>query len=213
MRCPLSRSARRAISTLSIALLLALPLALAGCGAAQFGPVGELTLHRQTGADEPLASRFDHGIYSFGGDNTLTIVLLQGSIEQPQRAVTMRMFWQPTAGRTPIDREATNTTIHYIRFESDADGQPRVAVYSGAGFLYPRNTPGGATFHAGLWDATLRLTDTTDPATDPLAGPAAVRGSFSVRRDDAGVARMLRQLSVAVSHALTYPRLVRADTP
>lgn len=202
----------RRVAVLFVALCVAL-LHAVGCGGLQ-GPVGELTLHPgAAGPGEPLASQFDHGLYRYDDADTLTLVLVQGSFDQPERALTMRMFWRPIAGSTPIERTATNTTIHYMNFEPGPDGDRRVAIYSGAGFLYPQSTAGNETFHASLWDATVRLTDASTKTLDPLGGPATLTGNFSVQRDDAGVARALRQLNIAVAEALRYPRLVRADSP
>ncbi len=197
-----------------------------GCGIFRSGAHGDLSLHSERGGDIPIAGHFDTGLYSFNGQDTLTVVLVQGELDAPREAVVMRLFWRPAAGSTPVDPAATNATVRYIRFEQEAAGSSsnstgeqaatsptasqHVAIYSGAGFMFPNSRPGEARFRAGLWSAALRLTDAS-AGYEPGLGNAQLSGKFTVYRDDAGVPRVLRHLNNAITRALQYPRMVRAD--
>jgi hypothetical protein len=199
----ISSAARHA--TICLALLFTLPLA--GCQwskiSALAGPALTVTSEQQK---SPTALRdFDIALYRFDQDNALTAVLLQGSADQPTQAVTIRMFWRPRAGSTPLDRTATNATIQYAVFTGE-----NVGVYSGAGFLYPQNTPGNDSLTAAIWQAILRPADQSLGYEDPL-GKATVKGKFTVRRDDIAVEQLLRKLNVHISERLGYPRLVDGE--
>ena len=189
---------------------------LSGCGIFR-GAGGELALRGETGQTIDLGGAFDRGLYSYNGQDTLTVVLIQGTLDAPKRAVTARLYWRPKAGSTPIDPTATNTTVRYLDFTAagDASNAPAVRVYSGAGFMYLDSTPGEPTLSAGLWDTALRLTDASGVQSaaelpDEL-GEAQLTGRIRAERDDAAVLQTLRQLNHLVTRALDYPRMVRGD--
>ena len=200
----------RRTGRLVIPLMLgALLISVSGCGALRFGTGGDLQWQNQAAPERSLASQFDTGLYSYDGEDTATIVLLQGPVDAPRQAVTVRLFWRPWAGNTPVDPNATNATVRLIDFTGSQDGPRRVAVYSGAGFVYPRNTVGQATLRAGLWDATLRLTDVST-GQEAARGESTLTGGITVERDDARVQQLLRKLNSHVTDALNYPRMVRS---
>ena len=192
--------------SLTLFLLLIVVAALPAC-AAHGG--GRLAARSIGDPRTVLAGGFDQGWYTFDDRNNLTAVLLDGPIESPTRAVTIRMFWQPQAGRTPLDASATNATIHYMIFTGDNNAL--VGVYSGAGFLYPTSKPGSRTLAAGLWQAHLRLDVSTQGFADRL-GQAVLQGEFTARRDEKAIGPVLRQLNLLVRERLGFARLVEHDS-
>lgn len=196
---------RRVWINAGLFLLLAVNLALLpGCSFFQ-GDAGNLTLRSQAPSGSTLQGNFTTSIYRFDSANHLTIILLDGPIENPVQALTVRMFWQPSAGKTPIDPTATNATVNYVIF-TGSQGQ-EMGLYSGAGFLFPYDEPGDSSLSLGLWDANLLLTDRTTAFQD-LLGPALLSGKFTAQRDDANTQDLIRRLNLLVSQRLQYPRMV-----
>jgi len=177
---------------------------LPGCAAPRT-PSGALAL---TYGPDPVADGdgFDHALYRGRSSENLTFLLLRGPLEAPEQAAVIRMFWRPRAGRTPIDRDATNATVRYVTFNEAG----QVALYSGAGFLYPRDAHEAATFRAELWEASLRLSDGSEDFTPP-ARTATLSGQFKARRDPEAVHEALGHLRRRVSAALGRPRMVRGE--
>jgi hypothetical protein len=186
------------LALMSFVLTAAL-LTLGGCAG------GTLAV-RSTGDERAeLTGNFATAVYSFADKNNLDVLLIEGEPESPTQAVHIRMYWQPLAGRTPIDVRATNATINYVVFTGDGAG-----VYSGAGFLFPQNNPGGGIFTASLRSTAVRLLDASGNFADRL-GRADATGSFSAKRDDAATQRLLRDVQVYLRDQLGYPRFVMAD--
>lgn len=194
-----------------ILLMLAVAL-LAGCTSnplATLNPLSgdsSLTLKPLRGPEQAVT--FDTAFYSFDQRNNLTLVLLAGDVEQPRAAVTIRLYWRPQVGATPIDPAATNTSIRYILLQQDS--VPTAAVYSGAGFLNPSTSKGQDTFHGDLVDANIRLVDAPEGFDDRL-GLSHLAGRVTAQRDDAQTQRILRRLQQQLSERLGYPRLVRLE--
>lgn len=171
-----------------------------------FQSAGELSAANAVGQELALPDSFQHGFYQHQGRNGLTILLVDGPLENPRQFMTIRMLWRPRAARTPISRDATNASIRHVIFTEDG---AQVGIYSGGGFLWPKGKPGAATMKASIWNASLKLSNTTEgfPAGNLLS---EMEGSFSLQRDDAGVDQALRQLNVLLRQRLGYPYLVRA---
>ena len=182
------------------ALLLMLAFAIPACTTHSSG---NLTLKSQSQPDTVLGGAFTSSYYSLDDKNRLTVLLLDGSIEDPAQVVTLRMFWSPRAGRTPIDSTATNATIHYTIF-SKGVGQ-EVGVYSGAGFVYPLGKVNGDTLTADLWQGTMRLADRSENFTD-LLGQAVLDGHLTATRNEVAVSRALRRVESLITDRLGYPR-------
>ncbi len=193
-------------------LLIAAGL-LVGCGGSGipfYRATSTLRVESRTHADARLNTRFERAVYSYDGKNNITIVLFDGDADAPTQAATLRIFWQPRAGKTPISSRATNATIQYVVLPPTADeAAGEVGVYSGAGYVFPRSKPGDTYFEAGVWDANLLLADHSGGFRDQL-GQSALRGNVVARRDDAAVSAMLRRLAVDVTARLGYPRFVSA---
>lgn len=184
--------------TPNLLIVLLLPAVLcAGCAGG-----GRLALRSAEHADRVLLGNFNQGIYGFDDRNTLHVVLIEGEAGAPAQAVHVQMYWTPRAGRTPIDENATNATVHYIVFTGEGAG-----VYSGGGFLFPRNDPGERSLHAEVRNASLRLLDASGDFSDRL-GLATASGGFRARRDDLAAQRTLRQIESHLRDRLGYPRFV-----
>ena len=191
-------------------------LGLAGCfglaGCSTWGvdrPPAELGLvSRDPGArGRAVASAaFGQVLYRYESDSNLTVLLFDGSSDDPTRVAVLSMFWRPRAGSTPVDRTATNTVVRYLDFDAAA-GDDTLGVYAGAGFMRVYSDPAAGGLDGTLFDADLRLIDRSEAFTDRL-GRTALAGSFTARRDDARVTTILRRLNLRVSEALGYPRLV-----
>lgn len=170
---------------------------------------GTLSVTSIADAEETLQGQFQAGIYTTGDANSATMILYDGPPENPAAAVTIRMFWNPDAGRTPIDATATNATIQYILF--DTAGK-EIAIYSGAGYFYPNSSVGDDKFTGSVWQSSLRLADKSEGFEDKL-GQAQLKGKFTVNRDDLGIDEALHKLNVQVRERLGRTRLVMEAVP
>ncbi len=201
---------------LALGVLGVILAGLAGCASALqtlglagsvLSPVGgSLSVRSQRPGGAELQGGFQTGFYAFDDVNHITIVLLDGPEETARQAVTIRMFWEPWAGKTPISATATNASVRLVIFSGRQEQE--AGVYDGAGYVFPNTTPGGKELSAGLWDATLKLADCTAGFAD-LLGESTAKGKFTVRRDDAATQRILMRLSQRVSQSLQYPLLVK----
>ena len=199
--------------------------AISGCGVSLFNqPPGELRLVSRDTGETTGNAVFAQALYRYESDSNLTVLLYDGTADDPTRVAILSMFWRPRAGSTPVDRTATNTVIRYIDTatpeagDDTAGADPNAAaapaglgVYAGAGFMRVYSDPAGVELNATLFDGDLRLTDASEGFADPL-GRTALAGSFTARRDDAQVTTILRRLTLRISDALGYPRLVRNHT-
>ena len=178
-----------------------LPSMFGGLG----GAGGALTVTSSADENVTLEGSFTSGYFAAADRNTATVVLYAGELDAPTQVVTIRMFWNPLAGRTPVDPTATNATIQYIIFEGDD-----VGIYSGAGYLYPEDDLDGTTFAGSIWQSTLRLSDKTEGFIDKL-GAARMEGGFQVDRDDVSIDQKLHRLNVMIRDRLGCSRLVKAE--
>lgn len=169
---------------------------------------GELAIRSQTVDGPTMKSGFSDGYFTVADKNTLTVVMFEGPVEAPTQAVTIRMFWNPRAGKTPVDETATNATIHYIIFTGE--NREDVGIYSGAGFVYPNSGLDGDKLVAGVWQSSLRLTDQSKGFHDRL-GQATLEGRFTVQRNDGAIEPTLHGLYVQIRERLGRSRLVKSD--
>lgn len=203
---PHCRKSARSIVT--IAAAGALMLTTTGCSSWVFHETGaKLAVRSQTDRNLRLAGGFDKGIYGSSNKDNLTVLLFDGPIDNPTQVVTLRMFWKPTAGSTPIDATATNATIHYVIFPGGGSAK-EVGIYGGAGFVFPRGDVGDEKLNAGVWEANLLLADRSTGFADRL-GQAFLEGRFNATRDDAALEQALRRINTMIEQRLGYPRLVQ----
>lgn len=170
------------------------------------GEGGSVKLDSQFFDDEQITGSFDHCVYRFDSVNDFTVLMYDGTIDQPSRAMTIRCFWRPTASRTPIDSNATNATMQYFAFTEGDDGNQQVGVYSGAGYVYLNAKPGAEKINAEIWQATMRMSDRSVNYQDPL-GQATMTGDTIALRNDAAMPELMHRLHTLVNSRLGYPRL------
>lgn len=213
--------AAMALAMLSVVLLIS---SLAGCTAitskielpAFGGPGGKAQIQSASPNGTHLTAQFDYATYTHNEDNSVTMLLVEGEPENPRQALTIQMFYLPIAGYTPVDSNAVNALFEYVVFAPTgegadaADSSPvKVGVYSGAGFVHPKQTPGAEQMAVSAWDASLVLTDASEGFND-LLGLAKIEGKFVFTLDPGSTFDGKRQLSQRVSRALGYPRSVDA---
>lgn len=193
-------------------LLAAFVVMSLGCGGGSGARDTDLTIQSRANPEDIAAGGFDRGVYSYDGPSSITVLLTDGPVDAPNRALIIRMFWKPKAAATPLDETATNATVQYIVFgpETGPDEKRSVGIYSGGGFLYPKNKIDSIFLDANLWQATLTLADSSEGFEDTL-GASILRGRFMAERDDEGIVNAVRLVNIAVSESLGVPRFVRAD--
>lgn len=193
-------------------VMAALVTAGLGCAASSGARDTDLTIQSRANPEDIAAGGFDAGVYSYDGPSSITVLLTDGPVDAPNRALIVRMFWMPKAAATPLDETATNATVQYIVFgpATGERGRRAVGIYSGGGFLYPENETDGNALSANLWQATLTLADSSEGFEDTL-GASILRGRFAAIRDDEGIVNAVRLVNIAVSESLGVPRFVRAD--
>ncbi|WP_428386917.1 hypothetical protein [Mucisphaera sp.] len=192
-------------------ILLTLTLLLPGCGFFRIGEAGSLTATSHDNPDVRLDAGFDRAIYALNDNQSITALLIAGPTAQPERVVTLRVFWTPRAGRTPVSRQATNTAIEVMVFaDRPAPGPRELGLYAGAGYVYLRDQPGERLIQGEVWDADLLLRDQSLGFRDRL-GRTNLTGRIQLQRDDQAVRETLTKLRHTISQTLEYPRLVIAD--
>lgn len=200
---------------IAIALLVAAVGVSAGCDPRQsfvelppLQPVGGWAQLKSTDPNGMiLDAKFDTAVYHENSDDSLTMLLIDGEASRPNQAVMIHMFYLPLAGYTPLDATATNATVRYVVFAPE-DGS-LVGIYSGAGFVHPKQTPGEAELEISAWDATLTLTDASIGFTDAL-GRTKMTGRFVMKNDSGATVEGMRLLSRQISSRLGYPMAVDA---
>lgn len=202
---------------LAFLLLFALSILLpmTGCNSSLWTSQSALSVVSQDDTSLRLQGDFNSAYYVFDSTESITIVLIEGPEDNPTQAAAIRMMWQPKAGLTPVNPDATNATIQYIVFanrRTDEGFFREVGIYSGAGFLHLDSEPGDARLTASLWQADLLLADRSDRFKD-LLGQSTLLGSFTAERDSAKVHELLKRLNLKVSERLGYPRLVSETLP
>lgn len=200
----------RLVRELTVCVLGCLLVASIGCSRPLVDGDAQFQISSRDVADREgltMSGEFTQAFYRFEDQNTVTVVLIQGPVDAPERIAALEMFWKPRAGLTPIDRSATNALVRFFEFR-DTQAEPNtVGVYAGAGFMRLHDNPTVGTVEGNLWDADLRLTDRSEAYTDRL-GRAVLAGSFTAQRNDAMVTTILRELNQQIEERLGYPRLV-----
>lgn len=196
-------------------LLLMIVAVCGGCDPRQslvelppLGPVGGWAQMKSTDPNGTiLDAKFDTAVYHENSDDSVTMLLVDGDLAQPRQAVLIHMFYLPVAGFTPLDSTATNASVRYVIF-SPEDGS-LVGIYSGAGFMHPKQTPGDEELEISAWDATLTLSDASIGFNDVL-GRTKMTGRFIMKNDSAATLDGQRRLNRQVSQRLGYPMVVKA---
>ncbi len=201
-RAALAPAARAAACWLALCVVC-----LTGCGLLPNisfrGPAGDPAL-RPIRDDLPAIELPDvSAVYAFGDENTATLLALDGPPDTPRFATVIRFLWTPKAGLTAIDPGATNATVTVYDFRDPAG----VAVYTGAGFAFNKQDPGGSTLTLDLWQVDLIREDGASSAATVARDAYRMTGRFTARRDDRRTTQQLDELSRTLSDALGRPRL------
>lgn len=83
-------------------------------------------------------------------------------------------------------------------------------MYSGAGYLFSNSKPGQDRLNASVWQANLRLTDSSK-GSEGYFDQAKLRGKFTAKYDPGAMNQALNQLRRRVGQMLGDPPYVRAD--
>jgi hypothetical protein len=160
-----------------------------------------------------LAASYATVVYAHDPEEDTTFMLTDIPIEDllAGRAVDgqvlhINLLWEPKAGTTPMDTDATNASVRHIVISSG-----EVGVYGGAGFVIPHGSPGRDTLTVALRDATVWLMDSTGGFLDPLS-PARMTGTFTALHDPEGARRINRAISQIVTNALGRTRFVEGGS-
>jgi len=205
-----TRRFARAMNT--VILAIAAMIMLGGCSLLP-SQNAALSVTSSGGDRLRLRGDFDIAYYRYDDADAVTVVLIAGPEDSPTQAATIRLMWNPRAGKTPISDDATNATVQYVVFADRRITEgfyQEVGVYSGAGFMRLGAEPGSSQLTGRLRQADLLLSDRSERFKD-LLGQSTLQGSFTARRDEQKVNQLLRQLNTRVTNRLGYPRLVRAD--
>ncbi|MCP3904737.1 MAG: hypothetical protein GY715_14010 [Planctomycetes bacterium] len=162
-------------------------------------------LRTQSLGDDPvyLSSDLPTVVYTHDPDRGTSFLLsdvpvedlLGGTVESGQ-VIHIELLWEPRAGKTPIASSATNVSIRHVVITSG-----EVGLYGGAGFAMPHGTPGDRRLRMSLYDATVRLLESTEGFLDPLS-PARVSGSFNAVHDPLLARKIQRAASQLVTNAM-----------
>ncbi len=170
--------------------------------------LSELAVRSLDHEDTVLQGNFQTRLYHYHDDNRLTILLIEGEVENPSQVLIIRMLWRPRGSKTPVSANATNATFRHLVFA----GNNSVGIYGGGGYFYPKGKLGKAKIKGAIWDGTLALQHKAPNFVDRL-GRAKIEGKFKLQRDDAAVNALLKKINILVRQKLGYPVLVKISKP
>lgn len=199
-----------------LAALLVTPLlAISGCAGwfdYAFAPDGAAVRIEGLG-EQPAAidAELPHGSYATTDtDQSMYLsdvpleTLLTGEVRNGQ-FLHAQLLWFPKPGETPVDPEATNVTL---RFVVVSEGE--MGIYGGAGFAWPRGTPGETSLTLVVTGSSLSLLAKTDRFVDLLT-PAELVGTISAPPNDETTRRFRRGLSQLVTNTFNASKWVGRD--
>lgn len=156
--------------------LLILLAMLGTCGCAPSHPSGTVSINGRNADPVQLMASFGHGGYAVEKADTELILStvsledLQAGNFQSAQVIHAQLLWTPWAGRTPVNKMATNLVIRHVILVDD-----EVGVYGGGGFAWPRGTPGKTGLGLDVTGSSISLLESTEGFRD-LLSPAELRG-------------------------------------
>ncbi len=191
------------------AFLAIVMAAVAGCAGSGHGSAGSVRSESLRADAVVLGASYLTVVYAHDPEEDTTFLLTDMAIEDllagtvvDGQVLHIDLLWEPKAGATPMDIDATNASVRHVVISGG-----EVGVYGGAGFVVPRGSPGSDTLTVALRDATVRLLDSTGGFLDPLS-PARLTGTFTARHDPELALRISRAISQIVTNALGRTRFV-----
>lgn len=196
-------------------MLLILASALGGCDVLRMNDGASQTLQAVSLGGDPVAieCKYATSIYSdqLSTDGSFYVSdvpvdqLLAGDFQTGQ-VVHIEKLWHPKAGKTPLDRAATDISIRYIVF---AEGE--VGIYAGGGFATFKKHITSDRITVQVLDASLRLERSTDGFRD-LLGPTEITGTLTAELNHANARKLHFLLSQRVTDLLGESTLVDAGS-
>jgi len=190
------------------ALLAVVAANLVGCTylSRPLGAAGDrLTIESgELGNNTSMELNYDTAVYAAEDEQTIHVLLLAGTVDQPRYVMDIRMFWLPRAAKTPLDPAATNARVRLYVFEGDG-----VGVYGGGGHLWPSDDAGEKHWRALLRNATLRPMQATDNYEDPF-GVAIASGPISAQRNEQRMLELVAKMQQLAEERLGFPMMLGA---
>lgn len=118
--------------------------------------------------------------------------------------IHVHLFIEPSAGDTPISRDACSAIVRHIVI---SDGQ--LGLYGGGGFMQPGGKPGDSSLSGSLADATMKPITHTPGFVDRL-GSSVFSGSVGGKRNPAEAERLSKGLQTLL---LRLPRGAQDPQP
>jgi hypothetical protein len=172
------------------------------CGCAPTSTGGATALESQNALPQRLEASFAYGAYGVDSSDSSLILstvplkaLETGDFEHAQ-IIHAQLMWQPIAGKTPVNSNATNVVLRYIILVGD-----QVGVYGGGGFAWPTGTPGTTPLSLDITGSNLALTASTEGFRDVLS-PATLEGELTGKLDHALMQRFRNVVSQLVTDRL-----------
>lgn len=185
---------------------------ISGCGWS--GPAGYGNVGTTSTGQEPVRLEIsaETALFRYQDRDSLTMILSDIPVEDLRsgnivtgQVLCLTFLWNPRAGFTPIDPNATNCTVRQVLFTESG-----VGLYGGGGFLYPNDDTTDDRVGGTLEDSTMRLIAATKEFSD-LLGTAKASGALSVERSDEAVEEIMIQVNSEVSRRLGRVYLAIGD--
>lgn len=215
---PVPRSSFQFIRPVHILPLSVVMLGLGGCSLfrASVGSGGTARLESvQTTAKLearlPTSAYFESGEYAadiYMTDLSPGDLLPQADLKGTWgQFIHVHLFIEPSAGDTPISRDACTTIVRHLVI---SDGQ--IGLYGGGGFMQPSGKPGDSSLGGSLGDATMKPITGTAGFVDRL-GSSVFSGSVGGRRDAAEAERLRKGLQSLLLRLPRGPQTGMAPAP
>jgi len=152
---------------------------------------GPITVRPLSKNAEAFTADIPDAQFAFIDDDSVEVLMVDGPPDDPQRVITLHVFWRPRGGLTPVDPNATNALMKYVDLR-----EQEPVILSGAGFVFPRTKLNKDTISLDIWQMDLLPEDTNTDIThidEPNPDLVIYRasGRVSAKRDDEGTRRQI----------------------